>query len=71
MEVGVCEEEEGDFGAEIGSAEAGFGGGEGGFLEEREVVEFVGEGNWGEMARREDSWGEEEDDGEGNEGGYG
>lgn len=61
MEVGVCEEEEGDFGVEIGGAKARFGGGEGGFWK-REVVR---EGNWGEVARREDLWGEKEDDGGG------
>ena len=60
VEVGIGEEEEGDFGLRVGGAEAGLGGGErpmrrrisGGPAEEREVVELVRERD-GDGARRE------------------
>jgi hypothetical protein len=71
VEVRVGEEEEGDLGGGVGGADAGFGGGErwvavggigsGGLAEEGEVVELVGERDW-DVARREDAWGEEEEE---------
>lgn len=68
VEIGVGEEEEGDFGLRVGSAEAGDGvvvvvveerrgGGEGGAAEEGEVVELVGEGDL-DVFGREESGGE-------------
>lgn len=77
VEVRVGEEKEGDLGAGVGGAQAGFGGGErwvtvagrgggggigsGGLAEEGEVVELVGERDW-DVARREDAGGEEEEE---------
>lgn len=72
VEVGVGEEEEGNFGAEGGGgAKSGFGGGEvgfdgvgggrgegDGFVEKGQVVELVRGGD-GETARREEGWGYE------------
>ena len=85
MEVGVCEEEEGDFegrvflGGEVEGSRRLVGGagwvvvGEGeGAVEEGGVVEFVGGGNGGrEVAGREDAGGEEEEEWEGEEEGEG
>lgn len=73
LERRVSEEEEGDFGAAAGGGEVGFGGGEvglaageiggvhgDGFVEEREVVELIGEGD-GDLAWRQESRGQEEE----------
>lgn len=55
MEVGVCEEEECDFGGGGGGrGEAGVGG-EGGAAEEGNVVELVGEGD-DDVSLREEFW---------------
>lgn len=58
-DVGVGEEEEGDFGCWGGRRRGG--GGERRPAEEGEVVELVGEGD-GDVARREDSRGEKEEE---------
>lgn len=69
VEIGIGEEEKGDFGFRVCGAEAGLGGGErsvrrrdgGGFAEEGEVVEVVRERD-GEGARREEVGDEEEEE---------
>jgi len=81
VEISVGEEEEGDFergvfGGEVeefGGVGGGVGIGEGdGAVEEVDVIEFVGGGDWeGVGFRREDSGSEEEEDWEGEEKGEG
>lgn len=75
MEVGVGEEEEGDFELGVGGGKVGECGGVGeggGAVEEGEVVELVGDGDWeGRVTRREEARGKEEEDWEGKEEGEG
>ena len=75
MEIGVGEEEEGDFergvfGGEVeefGRVGMGIAGMGNGAVEEVDVIEFVGGGDGGEGMGlwREDPWGKEEEDWEG------
>lgn len=68
MEIGVSEEEKGDFkrGVFGGEVEVGMGGGKGdGAVEELDVIDFVGGGDVEGLRRRrrrEDAWGHQEQD---------